>query len=451
MGKLFGTDGVRGVANSELTPELAFALGRASADVLGKSDADRRPVALIGKDTRISGDLLEAAIIAGFLSAGGDVVQLGVVPTPAVAYLTRERGADCGIVVSASHNSFEYNGIKYFGADGYKLSDATELEIEESVMGAVDISERPSGAAVGRLHDESADALAKYTESLLSSTDISLDGFKVVVDAANGAAYKVAADLFTSLGASVKFIGNVPDGININDGFGSTQPKAMQAAVIAYGADLGLGLDGDADRLIACDETGQLLDGDKIIYICACDLKSKDSLTNDLVTVSVMSNIGLKVALTEQGIKIAVSDVGDRYVLEEMQRNGSILGGEQSGHIIFGDRNTTGDGLYAALRLIESIFAAGITASEFAARIKTYPQILVNAKVANDKKMLWKDDPEIAIAAEKIEKALDGRGRVLLRASGTEPLVRVMIEGEDQESIETSAHELALLIEKKLA
>jgi phosphoglucosamine mutase len=451
MVKLFGTDGVRGIANRDLTPELACALGKAGTYVLAREGAGASPVVIIGKDTRVSGDMLEDGLSAGIQAMGGTVVRAGVVPTPAVAFLTREMGADCGVVISASHNPFEYNGIKFFNGDGFKLDDALEAEIEaivrdESAASAL----HASGADIGRASGREDDALHRYVGHLVEGMDVSLGGVRIVVDCANGAASVAARMLFEALGADLITIGDDPNGININDGFGSTHPGAMQEAVRASGADIGLAFDGDADRLIAADENGELIDGDKVMYLCATHYKRRGRLTGDILTATVMSNIGLRLALEREGIALQLADVGDRYVLELMRKTGCVIGGEQSGHIIFLDRNTTGDGLYASLRLIEALSGLNMRASEAAAAVRIYPQALLSARVKNENKGAYLSDPEIGIAIEKVEKKYSGEGRVLIRASGTEPLVRVMIEGPDAAELERDAAELAELIEKKL-
>ncbi|MDR0596509.1 MAG: phosphoglucosamine mutase, partial [Clostridiales Family XIII bacterium] len=445
MGRLFGTDGVRGVANVDLTPELACALGKAGAYVLGTEvgagtrggpggkgsagAAGRGPLVIIGKDTRISCDMLEDGLSAGIQSTGGRVVKVGVLPTPAVAYLVREMGADCGAVISASHNPFEYNGIKFFNGDGFKLDDSIEEKIEDIILGDATAGLHVSGSEMGRAECRDSDALHLYVNHLMSGMGTSLHGVKVVLDCANGAASSAARLLYESLGAEVVAIGDSPNGININDGCGSTHPQAMQEAVKVCGADIGLAFDGDADRLIAADENGELIDGDKIMYICASHMKRQGRLAGDMLTATVMSNIGLRLALEREGIGLQLADVGDRYVLELMQKTGCVLGGEQSGHIIFLDASTTGDGLFASLRLIEALADANARASDAAAAVRIYPQVLLGAKVRNENKGAYLTDPEIGIAIEKAEKKYSGEGRVLIRASGTEPLVRVMIEG----------------------
>ena len=450
MGRLFGTDGVRGVANDTLTPELAISLGKAGAYVLSKTEGERPPVVLIGKDTRVSCDMLEDGLSAGILSMGGTAIKIGVLPTPAVAWLVKEMEADCGVVISASHNSFEYNGIKFFNRDGFKLDDAIEELIEKIVLDNIDISSHITGALVGKASERTKDALERYVEYLKSSITYDLKGMKIVIDCANGASCEAAEALYSGLGADLVLIGNEPDGININDGVGSTHPENMCETVVREGAALGLAFDGDADRLIACDEKGNIIDGDMAMFLCALHLKKQGKLINNLVIATKMSNLGLSIALEREGIDIKYSNVGDRYVLELMQRTGAILGGEQSGHIIFLDRNTTGDGLYASLRLIEAIFETGKNASEAASGIEILPQVLESATIKPENKNDYLINPEIVDATEKIERKMEGKGRVFIRPSGTEPLVRVMIEGKNKDEIEKDAKNLAALIEEKL-
>jgi phosphoglucosamine mutase len=381
---------------------------------------------------------------------GGAVIRVGVAPTPAIAFLARDMGAACGVVVSASHNPFEYNGIKFFNGEGFKLDDAIEEEIEDIVLGDSAAELHVSGAAIGSASHRGDEALHRYVEYLADGMAVSLKGVRIVADCANGAASAAARMLFEGLGADLVIIGDKPDGTNINDGVGSTHPEAMRAAVVDSGADIGFAFDGDADRLIAADENGEIIDGDKIMYICAAHYRKQGRLAGNLLTATVMSNIGLKLAAEREGLSLQLSDVGDRYVLELMRRTGCVIGGEQSGHIVFLDRNTTGDGLYASLRLIEALADMEARASEAAAAVRIYPQVLRNAKVKNENKGAYLSDPEIGIAIEKVGKKYSGEGRALIRASGTEPLVRVMIEGPDAAELERDAAELAELIEKKL-
>lgn len=448
MGRLFGTDGVRGVANKELTPELAFKLGKAGAHVLKKEND--KPVVIIGKDTRISGDMLENALAAGILAVGGNVIKVGVIPTPAVAFLARHYGADAGIVISASHNTFEYNGIKFFNGEGYKLADLLEEKIEDIIISSVDVNSHVTGDKIGRCLEATEDAADLYVRHLLATVDYRLDGKKIVLDCANGAAYQIAARVYRELGAEVTVIGDKPDGVNINDGCGSTHPEKMAETVRRVGACIGMAYDGDADRLIVADENGQVIDGDRVIAICARMLKEQGRLAQNKVTATVMSNIGFHRAMEKAGIEVDVTGVGDRYVLEQMLKSGCVIGGEQSGHIIFREHTTTGDGVLSSLQLMGAVLASGKTLSQLAAEIEIFPQVLVNAKINNDYKKTYMNDSEIAAAIAGIESSLAGKGRVLIRPSGTEPLVRVMLEGEDQEELLRLARRLADLIESRL-
>lgn len=448
MGRLFGTDGVRGVANKELTPELAFKLGKAGAHVLKKEND--KPVVIIGKDTRISGDMLENALAAGILAVGGNVIKVGVIPTPAVAFLARHYGADAGIVISASHNTFEYNGIKFFNGEGYKLADLLEEKIEDIILSSVDVNSHVTGDKIGRCLEATEDAADLYVRHLLATVDYRLDGKKIVLDCANGASYQIAARVYRELGAEVTVIGDKPDGVNINDGCGSTHPEKMAETVRRVGACIGMAFDGDADRLIVADENGQVIDGDRVIAICARMLKEQGRLAQNKVTATVMSNIGFHKAMEKAGIEVDVTGVGDRYVLEQMLKSGCVIGGEQSGHIIFREHTTTGDGVLSSLQLMGAVLASGQTLSQLAAEIEIFPQVLVNAKINNDYKKTYMEDSEIAAAIAGIESALAGKGRVLIRPSGTEPLVRVMLEGEDQEELLRLARGLADLIESRL-
>ena len=447
MGRLFGTDGVRGVANSELTPELAFKLGRAGAYVLSRDNA--RPVFIIGKDTRLSGDMLEDALSAGILSVGGNVIKVGVLPTPAVAHLVRAYGADAGVVISASHNPFEYNGIKFFKWDGFKLDDDVEDEIEDIILRDRDVSSDIIGDKLGKVVEADDDALELYARYLESTIDVEIEGRKIVLDCANGASYKVAEKVYRDLGADVTVIGNSPNGTNINDKCGSTHPENLQEEVVRQGAELGLAYDGDADRLIAVDEKGRIIDGDKLICICAKMMADRGELTHNLVTATVMSNIGFHKYLESLGCKVEVTGVGDRYVLESMLKTGGQIGGEQSGHIIFRNHSTTGDGILSSLQLLQAVIMSGRKPSELADEIEIFPQVLKNARVKNENKTKYTNDPDIQNAISKIEKYMEGSGRVLIRPSGTEPLVRVMIEGQDIEQITMMAEKLAILITKR--
>ncbi|HIU27206.1 MAG: phosphoglucosamine mutase [Anaerovoracaceae bacterium] len=447
MGRLFGTDGVRGVANKELTPELAFNLGKAGTHVLKKDN--ERPVVVIGKDTRVSGDMLESALTAGILAVGGNVIRAGVIPTPAIAYLAKYYKADAGIVISASHNTFEYNGIKFFNGEGYKLDDDIEEEIEDIIISSIDVNSHITGELIGRCLDASEDAAELYAAHLLETVDFRLDGIKVALDCANGASYRIAPKVYEALGAEVIVTGNEPNGININDGCGSTHPEKLSVLVQKTGAHVGLAFDGDADRLIVVDEKGNVIDGDRVIAICARMLKEQGRLAENKATVTVMSNIGFHKAMEESGIDVDVTGVGDRYVLEQMLKSGCVIGGEQSGHIIFREYTTTGDGILSSLQFMEAVLASGRKISEMASEIQIFPQVLVNARVKNENKKKYSNDPQIAAAIEEIEKKMEGNGRVLIRPSGTEPLVRVMIEGDDEVVLDQMARGLADLIEEK--
>lgn len=443
LAKLFGTDGVRGVANKELTPHLAFRLGQAGAYVLSKEHPHPRIV--IGKDTRISGDMLEAALIAGICSVGADVLKVGVLPTPGIAYLTRTLGTSAGVVISASHNPVQDNGIKFFSSTGYKLPDAVEEEIEELVLNEEKPWGAPIGGEVGRVI-EIQDAERQYID-FLKGTVGSLDGLKVVYDGSNGAAYRVGPQILQELGAEVITLSVTPDGVNINAGCGSTHPEALQQAVIEHQADLGLANDGDADRLIAVDEKGEIIDGDFIMVICALALKAQGKLAEDSIVVTVMSNLGLHIALKDAGIKIYETQVGDRYVMEELLRTGAKLGGEQSGHIIFLEHNTTGDGLLTALQLLKVLKEQGKPISKLAAQMQRLPQVLINVQV-NDKKRAM-ENPYVYQKVEEVKRFLGDRGRVLVRPSGTESLVRVMVEGQDHEQLLRLAQSVVDIIKRE--
>ena len=447
MGKLFGTDGVRGIANKELTPELAFRLGKAGAQVL--SYGNHQPVILIGKDTRISGDLLEDALASGILAMGGSVIKVGILPTPAIAYLVRYYHADAGVVISASHNPFEYNGIKFFSGDGFKLDDALEERIEELVLAPGNIGEPVTGAQIGRCLKADEAALEHYTEFLKGTIDCDIRGMKLVIDCANGASYKAAEAVYRDLGAEIVLLANEPDGININDGCGSTHPEKLQQKVTETGADLGLAYDGDADRLIAVDEKGRIIDGDKLICICARMLKETGRLAGNRVTATVMSNIGFHKYIESMGCAVDVTAVGDRYVLESMRKTGCVIGGDQSGHIIFLNHTTTGDGILSSLQLIQAICLFGKKPSELADEIEIYPQVLRNASVKNENKKKYQEDEEIRAEIRRMEELMKGKGRVLIRPSGTEPLVRVMLEGSDIDQITRLAEDLAELLTKR--
>lgn len=446
MGRMFGTDGVRGVANTELTAELAYNLGRAGAYVL--TEGAHKPKILVAKDTRISGDMLEAALVAGILSVGAEAVVLGVIPTPAVAHLTREYGADAGVMISASHNPVEYNGIKFFNNKGYKLSDELEDEIQRTIENGFEGVPSPTGVSLGRERVEVA-ALDDYIEFAKNTISSNLEGVKIALDCANGAAHKAAVKAFRDLGAEVYVINDNPDGTNINENCGSTHPEELMEYVVKKGCQMGFAFDGDADRCLAVDEKGNLINGDFILALCANHLKELGRLKDDTLVVTVMSNLGLDIACKGVGINLSKTKVGDRYVLEEMLDKGYVLGGEQSGHIIFLECNTTGDGLVTALQVASIVRRSNKTLSELCSIMKELPQVLVNAKVPNDKKDIYLKDAEIVAEIERMEKLMDGKGRVLIRPSGTEPLVRVMLEGENQEEIDKLAHNLADMILSK--
>lgn len=448
MGRLFGTDGVRGVANSELSIELAMKLGQAGAYVLTKEKA-HKPTIIVGCDTRISGEMLANALMAGICSVGANAVYLGVLPTPAIAYLTRKYKVDAGVVISASHNPVEFNGIKFFNSEGYKLSDSLEDEIEELINNDMKNVSMPIGSGVGRIEYKN-DAREDYVKFAKSVVDVDLSGLKIVIDCAEGASYYTAPTTLRELGAEVVAIHTEPDGTNINANCGSTHMEELKARVVYEKAALGLAFDGDADRLLAVDENGKLVDGDELMAICGNYMKQQGKLKKNTIVATVMSNLGFMIMGKNQDINIEQTKVGDRYVLERMLEMGANIGGEQSGHIIFLDENTTGDGLISALHLLEVVVKTGKPLSELASVMTVMPQALVNAKVPTHKKDSYMEYAEIAMAIEKLEKKFAGEGRVLIRPSGTEPLVRVMIEGKNQKEIEEDAIQLADLIMKTM-
>ena len=448
MRRLFGTDGVRGVANSELTADLAYKLGKAGAYVLA-GEAKHVPRIIVGMDTRISGYMLEAALTAGICSVGAEAIILGVIPTPAVAYLTRYYKADAGIVISASHNPFEFNGIKFFNSQGYKLPDATEDRIEQLIRDGFAGIPVPTGKEVG-VRSTRESALEDYMAFLEGTIDCNLEGLNLAIDCANGASYKVAPTLLSRLGAKVSVTSNNPDGVNINKNCGSTHLGSLQKFVKENKADLGLAFDGDADRVLAVDENGCVVDGDRIMAIIGLDLNKRGMLAHDTIVATVMSNLGFDIMARDNGLKIAKTKVGDRYVLEEMLEKGYILGGEQSGHVIFLEHNTTGDGLLTALQLLKVVKTSGKKLSELASVMQIFPQVLKNAKAKNENKHKYMEDELVARMCKELETEFHGEGRVLIRPSGTEPLVRVMIEGRDQEYITRRANELAAVIEERL-
>ena len=450
MRRYFGTDGIRRIANTELTPELVYKVAKAGAYVLSKH-TDHAPTILIGRDTRLSGTLIESAMTAGFLSYGANVKLLGVIPTPAVAYLTRKLKADAGVVISASHNTYDFNGIKYFSNKGMKIPDVLEEEIED-VMDSGKIEELIAVSNKIGVSEDRKDLLEEYVYFFRKNFDdeinrLNRDDFIVGIDTANGATSEVAEKVFKILGINYKIINNHPNGTNINENCGSTHLDMLKKFVKDNKLSLGVAYDGDGDRCLAIDENGEEIDGDKIMAIISNFLRKKGILRKDTIVATVMSNLGLHKYARDNGLELLQTKVGDRYVLEEMLKDGFNLGGEQSGHIILLDYNPTGDGILTSLMLIQAILEENKKASEVASIIKLYPQVLVNAKVSNDKKYNYAKDEKIKLAIEKLEKEFAGNGRVLIRPSGTEPLVRVMIEGEDQEYITKRANEIAKLIE----
>lgn len=445
MGKYFGTDGIRGVANKELTPELALKIGRYGGYILTKDQPKSKII--IGRDTRISGYMLEGALVAGLLSIGVEVMRLGVISTPGVAYLTKALGAAGGIMISASHNPTKDNGIKFFGADGFKLSDEQEEEIERLLNTKENNLPRPIGGDVGQVNDY-FEGGQKYLQYLKQTIDSDLSGIHVALDCANGATSSLASHLFADLEADISTMGVSPNGTNINDGVGSTHPEALSQFVLEKEADLGLAFDGDGDRLIAIDENGQIVDGDEIIYICAKYLKEKGRLNNNTVVSTVMSNLGFYKGLAEAGISSSQTAVGDRYVVERMRSNNYNLGGEQSGHIIFLDYNTTGDGLLTGIQLLNILKEENKTLSELAAEMKKYPQTLVNIKVTNKDEVL--ENAKVKAVIEQVEEEMAGEGRVLVRPSGTEPLVRIMAEASTQSLCDEYVERIAEVVKAEL-
>jgi len=437
MARLFGTDGVRGLANGDLTPELALAVAASAARVLAAHDRSHRPVAVVGRDPRASGEMLEAAVVAGLASAGADVLRVGVQPTPAVAHLVGALEADLGVMISASHNPMPDNGIKLFAAGGHKLPDGIEDEIEAGLPGN---GTRPTGAEIGRVTDV-PDAIDRYSAHLLAAVPHPLTGLRVVVDCANGAASVAAPDVYRKAGAEVIAIHAEPDGININDDCGSTHMEKLQSAVREHRADLGIAHDGDADRCLAVDASGSLVDGDQIMAILALDMAESGELTHNTLVATVMSNLGLHLAMREQGVEIRTTAVGDRYVLEELRAGGYALGGEQSGHVVFPDTATTGDGLLTALRVMSRVAATGKPLAELAGVMRRLPQVLVNVPVADKAAVAASEAVRDAVRA--VEAELGEEGRVLLRPSGTEQLVRVMVEAPEHDTAQAAADRLA--------
>ena len=446
MGRLFGTDGVRGVAGAELTIELAMKLGQAGAYVLTKEKA-HKPTILVGCDTRISGGMLANALVAGICSVGADAIHVGVLPTPAVAYLTRKHKVDAGVVISASHNPMEFNGIKFFNGEGYKLSDELEDRIE-AIIKSNEPMEKPTGSEVGNCL-AAPRAVEKYKEFLKSSATESFEGMTVVLDCANGSASGIAADVFKELGAKVISWADEPDGCNINDLCGSTHPDSLQELMTERMADAGFAFDGDADRVIAADEMGNIVDGDRIMGICAKEMKAEGRLKDNTLVVTVLSNLGLKLRMKELGINVVETAVGDRYIIERMRQKGYTLGGEQSGHIIFYDKNTTGDGMLSAIQVMNILAKTKKRFSVLADEVPILPQVMVNVILKPEDKAAALEDADMKAAIADVEKRLEGEGRVLVRASGTEPLIRIMLEGKSEEQINPLAISIARILERK--
>ncbi|HHW62250.1 MAG TPA: phosphoglucosamine mutase [Syntrophomonadaceae bacterium] len=447
MGALFGTDGVRGIANIELTPEMAFDLGRAGSFVLARQQGESRPRIMVGRDTRVSGDMLEAALIAGICATGADVLTLGIIPTPAVAYLTQQYQASCGIVISASHNPVQDNGIKFFGSNGYKLPDEIEDEIEKLVLKGTQDLPRPQGDEVGRVYhvEEALNRYISFIENCYGEKS-DLSNLTIVVDCANGASYQAAPRLWRRLGARIVPINDQPNGININDRCGSTYTEGLKRAVIEYKADLGIAYDGDADRCIAVDERGNELDGDYIMAICALDMQRQGRMNQAGIVATVMSNIGLDIALRRENVPIHYCKVGDRYVLEKMMETGALLGGEQSGHIIFREYATTGDGLLSSLKLVEVMQRTGLALSELSQEMEKFPQILVNVRIDEKESVLAHS--LVLEAIQAAEERLGEWGKLVVRPSGTEPLLRIMAQGPEHHILEEVVGEICSAIEQ---
>lgn len=447
MAKYFGTDGVRGVANQDLTPELAFKLGRYGGYVLAHNKDKKHPKVLVGRDTRVSGEMLESALIAGLVSIGAEVMRLGVISTPGVAYLTKEMEAELGVMISASHNPVEDNGIKFFGSDGFKLSDAQEEEIEELLNAENPDIPRPVGEDIVHYSDY-FEGSQKYLSYLKSTVDVDFEGMKIALDGAHGSTSSLAPFLFGDLEADTVTVGCNPDGYNINDQVGSTHPEKLAETVVEKECDFGLAFDGDGDRLIAVDEKGDIIDGDQIMFIIGQEMAKNQELNHNMIVSTVMSNLGFYKALEAEGIQSNKTKVGDRYVVEEMRRGGYNLGGEQSGHIVMMDYNTTGDGLLTGVQLASVIKLTGKKLSELAAQMKKYPQSLVNVKVTDKHRV----EENVAVQEEmtKVEVDMNGEGRILVRPSGTEPLVRVMIEAATDEKAQAYAERIAKVVEEHM-
>lgn len=452
MRKYFGTDGVRGEANRGLTAELAMRLGYALGYYLRKENPDKKKLKVImGSDTRISGYMLRSALSAGLNAMGVNIDFVGVIPTPGVAFITQAKGAEAGIMISASHNPAKDNGIKIFANDGCKLPDEVELKLEKYMDNFAEMTKDPlSGDQVGKFKYAEDDYFL-YRDHLKSIVKGDFSGMKIILDAANGSAYRAAKDVFLSLGAEIVVINDAPNGKNINVRCGSTHPEILSKVVMGYEADLGLAYDGDADRLIAVDRNGKIVDGDKIIATLAVDMKKKNTLVNNRVVTTVMSNMGLESFLNDNGIVLVRANVGDRYVLEKMKSQGLNIGGEQSGHIILLDYGTTGDGIQSSLKLVEVVRDSGKTLDELVGVIPEWPQVLINVRVDNVKKNLWNKNENIVSFIDAKEKLMGNSGRVLVRTSGTEPIVRVMVEGKDAEAVKVIAEEIAEVVKKELA
>lgn len=449
MGRLFGTDGIRGIANKDLTCELATQLGRAAAEVL-TNKSNRHPKVLIGKDTRLSSDMLESAMAAGLCSIGASVVTLGVVPTPAVAYLVEKYKADAGIMISASHNSFEYNGIKIFSGDGYKLPDDLEERIEDIILGKSDISQEfPTEDGIGTV-TVAENAVRDYIDHVKSSVHFSLDGLKIAMDTANGSASATAETLFTELGAEVAMLHDKPDGINVNRDCGSTHMESLIEYVKTHEVDAGVAFDGDADRCLMVDEQGNFIDGDFIMAICAADMKSRGKLAGNAVVGTIMTNMGFQRFCEENGMRFEATKVGDRYVLEEMRLDGYNFGGEQSGHVIFRDFATTGDGQLTACQLLSIMRRREAKLSSMATLMQRFPQTIINLTVTPEGKLAFYTDHKVKAAIDKVSETLGRDGRIIVRPSGTEPLLRVMVEGKDEELIQKLANDVAEVIKAEL-
>lgn len=450
MGRLFGTDGVRGVANKDLTNELAMKIGMAAAEILLKRAGDQRPTVMIGRDTRASGDMLEAALTAGFCSVGVNVLSVGVVPTPAIAYLVGKYGCEAGVMISASHNPCEYNGIKIFQSTGYKLPDSVEDEIEAIILDSPDQIELKTGGDVGR-RIYCKTAVEDYIEHIVSVSEVSFDGLNIAIDTANGSASVCAKEIFTRLGAKCHMLSDTPNGVNINLNCGSTHMEELAEFVKANKLDLGIAFDGDADRMLAVDENGEIVDGDKVIAICATQMKQEKKLAKNTAVVTVMSNMGFFKFCEDNGIKCAKTAVGDRYVLERMLKDGYNIGGEQSGHVIFLDHATTGDGELSAVKLLETVVKSGASLAQLSKVMTVYPQVLINVPVTDEGKKKYNNDEYIISAVQEAEMELHGDGRVLVRVSGTEPLVRVMLEGMDTEQITRLGNDIANVVKERLS